>query len=177
MKFEINDVIQILGTTPEVMKSQLYGLNKEWLMGNEGEGTWNPAEIICHMIHCEEVDWIPRMNIVLSSDENKKFEPLNRTFGFEKIRLQTINQLLDEFKKLREINLKYLGSVRLTEDQLIKKGIHPEFGEVTLKQLLAAWVVHDLSHIAQISRVLAMQYYDEVGPWTKYLPILTQSSF
>jgi len=174
MKFEISDAMQILANTPLVIENQLSGLKKEWLMKNEGEGTWNSAEILCHMIHGEEEDWISRMDIILSEEENKKFKPFDRTFGFEKSSLQTINDLLNEFKTLREINLKYLRSVGISEEHLKKKGIHPEFGEVTLKQLLAAWVVHDLSHIAQLSRVLAKQYCDEVGPWKEFLPILKE---
>ena len=174
MKFDFNDAIQILERTPLVMKDQLSGLTQEWLSVNEGDGTWNPSEIICHMIHCEVDDWIPRMKIILSDDENKKFKPFDRIYGFEKSKRQPISELLAEFKVLRENNLQYLRSAGVSEESLLKKGIHPELGEVTLKELLATWAVHDLSHIAQISRVLAKQYRDEVGAWKEYLPILTK---
>ncbi len=172
MKFDINKSLEILHSTPLVLEKQLSDLSRDWFMNNEGEGTWTPAEIICHLIHCEEEDWTERMKIILSDEEDKKFKPFNRTKGFEKSKTQTIKELLTEFKLLRKNNLKYLKSLKLSDSELSKTGIHPDFGEVTLGQLLATWVVHDLSHIAQISRVMANQYADEVGPWSEYLPIL-----
>ncbi|MEO8210206.1 MAG: DinB family protein [bacterium] len=172
MKFDLSKSLEILQSTPYVLEKQLCNLSNEWLIQNEGEGTWNSVEIICHLIHCEKEDWIARMKIILNDKGNKKFEPFNRTKGFEKSKVETITELVDEFKKLREENLDYLRSQMLTENDLDKTGIHPDFGEVTLKQLLATWVVHDLSHIAQINRVLAKQYTDEVGQWKEYLPIL-----
>ncbi|MEO8665704.1 MAG: DinB family protein [Ignavibacteria bacterium] len=177
MKFEIDSALEVLTATPFVMESQLSGLNKKWFNRNEGKDTWNASEIICHMIHCEEDDWIPRMKVILSEDEDKNFKPFDRTFGFEKSERQPVSELLNEFKELREISLKYLRSAGLSDNDLNKTGLHPDFGKVTLRLLLAAWVVHDLSHCAQISRVLAKQYNDEVGPWKKYLPILKNSVY
>lgn len=174
MKFDLNKSLEILQSTPSVLEALLCGLSKEWLMQNEGEDTWNSAEIVCHLIHCEEEDWIERMKIILRDEGNKKFAPFNRTEGFEKSKERTIKELVDEFGKLRKDNLEYLRSIKLTEKDLIKTGIHPDFGEVKLNQLLATLVVHDLSHVAQINRILAKQYRDEVGSWIEYLPILNK---
>ncbi len=172
MKFDLNKSFEVLSSTPSVLENLLSGLSPEWVMQNEGEGTWTPAEIICHLIHCEEEDWVLRMKVILNDSGDKKFKPFDRTMGFEKSREKTIAELVSEFKKLREANLRYLRSTELKEEQLNKTGIHPDFGEVTLSQLLATWVVHDLSHLAQISRVMSKQYAEEAGPWKEYLPIL-----
>lgn len=176
MKFTLIRSLEILKSTPDVLEKQLTGLSTEWLFQNEGEGTWNPAEIICHMIHCEEDDWVTRIKIILSETDSKAFRPFDRTEGFEKSMTHSISELLMEFRILREKSTAYLISLNLSESDLNKKGIHPSFGEVTLRQLLAAWTVHDLSHIAQISRVLAYQYSDDTGPWIKYLPIINKNS-
>ncbi len=164
--------IEILSSTPAVLKEQLEGLSREWLFVRESKDSWNPAEIVCHLIHCEKDDWLPRIKIILSDAARKEFRPFNRTEGFEKSESQTINELLTEFSILRKENLEYLKSLPLDNEHLNNTGIHPEFGEVTLKQLLSTWVVHDLSHIVQINRILAKQYADEVGPWISYLQIL-----
>jgi hypothetical protein len=174
MKFDLNKLLEVLESTPSVLGSMLSGLNSDWVMQNEGGDSLTPAEIVCHLIHCEEEDWIPRINIILDESPDKKFKPFERTKGFEKSKEKTIIELVNEFEKLREKNLKYLKSIDLTEEQLTKTGIHPDFGEVTLKQLLATWIVHDLSHIAQINRVMSKQYSNEVGPWKQYLPILNR---
>ena len=172
MEFSISRALEILSATPAVLEKQLSGLSTEWLMQNEGEGTWTPAEIVCHLIHCEEDDWVSRMKLILSNTDNKTFSPIERTKGFEQSKTNTISELLDRFRFLREKSIAYLISLELTDTELNKMGIHPVFGEVTLKQLLATWTVHDLSHIAQISRVMANQYVCEVGPWIEYLPFL-----
>ena len=175
MEFSISRALEILNTTPAVLEKQLGGLSPEWLMQNEGEGKWTPAEIVCHLIHCEEDDWVSRMKLILSDTDNKTFSPIERTKGFELSKTNTISELLDRFRFLREKNIAYLISLKLTDNELNRKGIHPAFGEVTLKQLLATWTVHDLSHIAQISRVMANQYSGEVGPWIEYLPFLKKN--
>lgn len=150
MEFSISRALEILNTTPAVLEKQLSGLSPEWLMQNEGEGTWTPAEIVCHLIHCEEDDWVSRMKLILSETDDKTFRPFDRTKGFEQSKTNTISELLDKFRILREKNIAFLISLKLTDNELNRKGIHPAFGEVTLKQLLATWTVHDLSHIAQI---------------------------
>lgn len=164
--------IEILEKTPLIMKDLFSGLSEEWLMSNEGAGSWNPLEILCHLIHCEEDDWIRRTKIILSESKEKEFEPFNRTLGFEKIKSKKTNELLNEFALKRRDNLKYLLSLQLQEKDFNREGIHPEFGKVTLKELLSAWVVHDLNHIAQVCRVMSNQFAGEVGPWKEYLSIL-----
>lgn len=174
MKFNLKESVSILSSTPDVIDSLLSNLTTDWLMSNEGVDTWSPAEIVCHLIHCEDDDWITRMKIILSDDKVKMFTPFDRTFGFEKANTNSIDVLINEFKSKRKKNLEYMSSLNLNENDLNKKGVHPDLGEVTLKQLLATWVVHDFSHIAQINRILAKQYKDETGPWRKYFPILEE---
>jgi len=173
MKFDINKSLEILQKTPAVLQVMLSELSDEWIMNNEGENTWSPFDIIGHLIHGEKTDWLPRLKIILSDSDDKRFEPFDRFAQFENCKGKTIGDLLDEFAELREKNIDYINSLYITDEMLDKTGIHPDFGDVTLRQLLAAWVVHDLGHIAQIARVLAKQYKDETGPWVKYLPVLT----
>lgn len=171
MKFNLKEALEILESTPSVLEKLLGNLNQNWLSKNEGKNSWTPAQIICHLIHCEDDDWITRLDIILKN-EDKTFKPFDRTFGFEKAESESINTLLNEFKRKRNDSLQYLKSLNLNEDALDKRGIHPEFGEVTLRQLLATWAVHDLSHTSQITRVMSYQYKEETGPWKQYLPIL-----
>ncbi|MFK8039434.1 MAG: DinB family protein [Crocinitomicaceae bacterium] len=172
MKFEINKSIEILDRTPLVLKALLSGLPKDWLRGNEGENTWSPYNIVGHLIHNEKTDWIPRINIILSDSKDKTFIPFDRFAQMRGDQTVSIEYLLDEFKALRIASLDVLKSIPFNKLSLLKKGIHPELGEVTLKALLSAWVVHDLGHISQITRVMAKQYKDEVGPWVEYISIL-----
>lgn len=173
MKFDLNKSIEILSCTPSVLESLLQNLSDTWLFSNEGPDSWSPFDIVGHLVHGEQTDWMERTNIILFSAD-KHFRKFDRFAQFEESKGKTITQLLAEFRKLREKNIEYLKSLALREEKLALKGIHPAFGEVTLKQLLATWVVHDLNHIAQISRVLAKQYSDETGPWIEYLPLLTK---
>lgn len=172
MQFDLNQAIEILERTPQVMESMLTGLSDDWIVNNEGEGTWTPFDIIGHLIHGEKTDWIPRMEIILSDHEDKRFEPFDRFAQFQASRGKTIAQLLAEFKTLRAANLENLRSKRLSDNDFHKTGVHPAFGAVTLGQLLSAWAVHDLTHITQAARVMAKQYKDEVGPWVEYLSVL-----
>lgn len=172
MKFSLEKSLEILERTPAVIESLLRGLSKEWIITNEGPETWSPFDIVGHLIHGEKTDWIPRMEIILSNRNGKTFEPFNMHAHFKASEGKSLEQLLDEFKSLRSQNVQDLRSKKLTEMDLIKTGIHPEFGEVTLREMLSTWAVHDLNHIAQISRVMAKQYKSEVGPWKKYLGIL-----
>ena len=174
MEFDLKKSIEILSRTPSVLEVFLDGINEEWTHNNEGKNTWSPFDILGHLIHGEKTDWIPRMNIILSESETKSFESFDRFAQFEASKGKTISQLLEEFKHIRAENIEILKSQNLTEHVLDKTGIHPAFGEVTLKQLLATWVAHDLGHIAQVARVMAKQYTIEVGPWKEYLPILTR---
>ena len=172
MQFNIKNSIGILEQTPQILKELLKNLPIELTHQNEGANTWSPFHVVAHLIHGEKTDWIPRTLIMLSDSENKKFEPFNMTAHFQNSDGKTIHELLTNFEILRKENIKILKSFYLSEENLKQKGIHPEFGEVTLKQHLATWTVHDLGHIAQISRVLAKNYTEEVGPWNKYLSIL-----
>lgn len=173
MKFDLNKSIEILTNTPGVLESLLDGLSDEWLHSNEGMDTWSPYDIIGHLIHAERTDWMERMDIILNRDD-KHFKPFDRFAQFTESKGKSLSDLLVEFRELREKNLKVLKKIDLTEDKLNKIGIHPKFGEVTLKQLLSTWTVHDLNHQAQISRVMAKQYKEETGPWVEYLPVLTR---
>ena len=172
MKFDLNKSIEILNRTPYVLEALLSGINDEWLMSNEGENTWSPFEIIGHLIHGDKTDWVTRMENILSDAQNKNFKPFDRLGQFKASQGKSTMQLLDEFKKIRKQNIEILESKKITSKDLTRKGIHPAFGEVTLEQLLATWTVHDLSHLAQIARVMAKQCKNEVGPWKQYLPIL-----
>ncbi|MCG8373802.1 MAG: DinB family protein [Balneolales bacterium] len=172
MEFELNRSIEILSRTPDVLASMLSGLSDEWLTNNEGEQTWSPYDVVGHLIHGEKTDWIVRSKIMLSNLSDKGFEPFDRFAQLNEPQDTPIEELLAEFRRLRQDNLEVLKNFNLAESDLEKTGVHPEFGEVHLKQLLATWVAHDLGHIAQISRVMAKQYKEEVGPWKKYLRIL-----
>jgi len=171
MNFQLDEAIAVLERTPSVVSSLLRGLPANWIISTEGPNTWSPYDIIGHLIYGEKTDWIPRTQIILER-ENKQFEPFNRFAQFEESRGKTIEDLLKEFEYLRTNNLNTLKHFSLTEADLSKTGIHPAFGTVTLAQLLATWVAHDLDHLAQLSRVMAKQYLEEVGPWKEYLRLL-----
>ena len=172
MIFELKKSREILEKTPEVLKSLLTGLSKEWIKNNEGKDSWSPYDIVGHLIFGEKTDWMVRIKIILSESENKCFEPFDRFAQLNEDPSRPIDDLLNEFKLLREKNLHELTLLNITQKNYNKTGIHPEFGEVTLKQLISTWAVHDLGHIAQLSRVMAKQYTQEVGPWINYLGIL-----
>ena len=171
MEFNIQSAIQILERTPQVVTTMLRGLNDTWTKSNEGKDTWSPYDIIGHYIHGEKTDWIPRMEMILGYGD-KHFIPFDRLAQFNDSRGKSLDDLLDEFSSLRSTNISKLKIAALSDSDLQKTGIHPKFGPVTLKQLLAAWVAHDLTHIYQISRVMAKQYDAAVGPWKEYLGIL-----
>ena len=172
MDFDLKNSLEILERTPMVLAEMLQNLPTPWTTENEGPETWSPFDIVGHFIHGEKTDWIPRMEIILSDRSDKTFEPFDRFAQFRDSKNKSLQTLLEEFKALRRRNIEYLRSIQLTEQDLYKEGRHPELGKVTLKELLASWVVHDLNHIAQISRVMAHQYKDEVGPWKAYMGIL-----
>ena len=174
MEFQLESAIAILRRTPSTLDGLLRNLPDEWLMQNEGPSTWSPFDVIGHLIHGEETDWIPRAKIILEHGESQPFTSFDRFAMFEKSKGKRMTELLDEFQQRREANLEQLNKMKLTTDMLEQRGRHPELGVVTLKQLLATWVAHDLGHIAQIVRVMAKQYRLEVGPWQQYLSILTK---
>ena len=172
MHLNLEKSIEILERTPTVLQTLLQNLSDDWILHNEGEETWSVYDVIGHLIHGEKTDWIPRTEIILSENPNKTFKPFDRFAQFELSKGKTLSQLLDEFTILRKKNIEVLRSKKITENDLNKKGVHPTFGEVTLSQLLSTWAVHDLNHIAQIVRVMAKQYKEDVGPWIEYLRIL-----
>lgn len=172
MDFNLDDGIAILERTPAVLRTMLSGLESQWTDGTEGPDTWSPYVILGHLIHGERTDWIPRARIVLEQGANRRFTRFDRFAQFEKSKGKSLAHLLDEFADLRSANLRALNDWKLRDDQLALEGEHPELGVVTLRQLLATWVGHDLGHIAQVARVMAKQYRDAVGPWRAYLPVM-----
>lgn len=172
MKFSLAQSLEVLERTPDVLIALLQQTSPGWTETNEGINTWSPYDVVGHLIEGEKTDWVPRMDIILSGQPDKTFEPFDRFAQMEESKGKSLPELLEEFKALRQKNIGYLLSKNITGTDLQKTGIHPDFGEVTLAQLLATWTVHDLNHIAQITRVMACQYKAEVGPWIEYLRIL-----
>lgn len=172
MKATIPDIIAVLRNTPDVLRSLLRDLEQPWIVGNYGEETFSPFDVVGHLIHGEKTDWIPRARIILEHGESRTFEPFDRYAMYAASKGRTIEQLLDEFEQLRRENLKTLQAMRWSEADLDRRGRHPDFGVVTLRQLLAMWPVHDLNHIHQICKAMAWQYREEVGPWRAYASIL-----
>ena len=169
----VGQSIAVLGRTPETLRGLLVGLPETLLLGDEGSKTFSPYAVVGHLISGEETDWIPRMRTILEHGESVPFDPWDR-FAFRNWEAKPMNQMLDRFQELRNRNLEEVRSVELTPERLALSGTHPEFGAVTLGELIAAWVVHDLDHMGQIGRVLAKQFGEHVGPWRKYLPVLTR---
>jgi uncharacterized damage-inducible protein DinB len=172
MKYSLEKSYEILERTPAVLKTLLSNLHDDWVMNNEGPETFSPYDVIGHLIHGEKTDWAARTKMILEFGLSKPFEPYDRFAQYEENKGKTLAQLLDEFEKLRKENLAWLKSLNLSETDLDKKGMHPKLGEVTLRNLLSTWVVHDLTHIAQITRVMAKQYKAEMGPWPEFFRIL-----
>ena len=171
MIFVLDQAIGLLERTPAVLRSLLVGLSPGWDLGNEGPGSFSPFDVVGHLIDGEEHDWIPRARQMLAGGDTR-FVPFDRFRHRERNRGRSIDDLADEFSRLRTANLTALRGFGLTPGQLDLTGVHPEFGAVTLRQHLATWVVHDLGHLAQIARVMARQYAEDVGPWRAYLPVL-----
>ena len=172
MEYSLAKSLEILERTPLVLETLLSGLSDDWTMNNEGGETWSPYDVLGHLIHGENTDWIQRMEIILDENGDKKFKPFDRFAQFEESKGKSLTDLIIEFKSARKRNLDILRKMNLQESDLDKTGIHPAFGRVTLRQLLSTYVVHDLNHLAQIARVMAKQYKEEVGPWVEYLRIL-----
>jgi hypothetical protein len=172
MEFDLNKTLEVLERTPTVLRELLSGLSADWTMNNEGAETWSPYDIMGHLIHGEHTDWMGRTEIILAGEGEKKFIPFDRFAQFRESEGKDLPQLLKEFEQLRKKNIAKLKSFDLTPADLDKTGIHPAFGEVSLKQLLSTWTIHDLTHIAQITRVMAKQYKEAIGPWTEYFRIM-----
>lgn len=173
MPLEMDRALDVLERTPRTLRALLGGLHDAWVLPNEGPDTFSPHDVVGHLIHGEKTDWIPRIRLILEHGASKPFEPFDR-FGFRAYAGVPIDILLGDFERLRAENLAILRGLRLTPEQLALPGAHPFLGAVTLGQLVASWVVHDLGHLAQAMRVMAKQYRDEVGPWTEFLGILSK---
>jgi len=167
----LDDVVAILARTPASLTVLLEGLPESWVTATEGDDTWSPYDVIGHLIQGERTDWIPRARHILVG-ETRPFDPFDRTAQFTESRGKSLSELLATFAGLRQENVAALVSMNLTSEDLSRTGLHPELGEVTLGQLLATWVVHDLDHAGQIARTMAKVYVDAVGPWSAYLSIL-----
>jgi hypothetical protein len=172
MDFDLEQAMEVLTRTPQTLRALLSGLPPGWTSNDEGPDTWSPYDVLGHLIHGEKTDWIARMRRILDHGESRAFEPFDRFAQFRESAGKTLEDLLDQFARLRADNLETLRGLELTAERLERKGRHPELGTVTLGQLLATWTVHDLGHIAQIARVMAKQYAGQVGPWQAYLPVL-----
>lgn len=172
MQYNLNDSVILLARTPDVLDGLLRGLPDSWARGNEGDGLWSPFDVVAHLIHAECENWIPRARCILEHGESQPFAPFNREGNFEESRRKPLDLLLDEFARARRNSLQELNAMNLLPRDLEKKGKHPALGTVTLSQLLATWVAHDLTHLHQISRVMAAQYKEAVGPWSKFLGVM-----
>lgn len=173
MRFDLAQSVDVLERTPATLHALLRGIDDDWSRGTEGPETFSAFDNVGHLIDGEETDWMPRARIILAQRGDRRFEPYDRFRHRKRNVGRTLDSLLDEFAILRLENLTLLSAWNLSQTQLELTGIHPTFGPVTLRQLLAAWVVHDLGHIAQIARVMAKQYREEVGPWVPFMPVLT----
>jgi DinB family protein len=172
MELEVAQAISVLERTPAALAALLGGLPEAWVTPNEGADSFSPRDVLGHLIHGEETDWIPRAEIILSEGQDRPFTPFDR-FGFRGwLERTTTAELLERFARLRRESLGRLAGFGLEKPDLQRRGMHPGLGPVTLGQLLAAWVVHDLGHLTQVARVMAKQYRDEVGPWTQYMAVL-----
>jgi hypothetical protein len=172
MEFDVERDTKILARTPLVIRTLLGGLGREWSHSNYGPGTWSPHQVVGHLIHAERTDWMPRARMILTHGESREFEPFDRNGHTELCRESSLGELLEVFERERNESLAALRALRLTDEKLRRRGRHPALGTVTLSQLLATWVVHDLNHIAQICKAMAYQHKSEVGPWEAYLSIL-----
>jgi hypothetical protein len=173
MQYDQTKSLEILKRTPAVLHALLDDLDSDWVMNNEGADTFSPYDVVGHLIHGEKTDWTPRIKMILDHGTAKSFEVFDRFAMYEESKGKTMRQLLNEFEELRRQNIEWFKSFDLQEPEYDKKGMHPQLGEVTLGNLVATWVVHDLTHIAQISRVMAKQYKTEIGPWVEFFRILS----
>lgn len=173
MNFEVKQADAVLARTPATVRALVQGLDERWIRATEGPDTFSPFDNLGHLIDGEETDWMPRARIILGGGADPRFEPYDRFRHYQRNVGRPLDSLLDEFDTLRAANLAELRAWNLSDAQLDLTATHPGLGRVTLRQLLAAWVVHDLGHVAQIARVMAKQYRDAIGPWVPYLPVVT----
>ena len=172
IEHDLNDTVALLRRTPAAIDALLRGLPDAWILRNEGDDTWNVLDVIGHLIHGERTDWIPRARMIMKSGDEHPFEPFDRLGHVRESQGKSLGELLDELARLRTENLAELDAWNLGPEDLKRRGRHPALGAVTLSQLLATWAAHDLTHLHQISRVMAHQYRDAVGPWSAYLGVM-----
>ncbi|MGO8815911.1 MAG: DinB family protein [Terriglobia bacterium] len=172
MPCNLQHTLSLLSRTPATLDALLRDLPDAWTLCNEGENTWSAFDVVGHLIHGERTDWMPRARMVLQFGENRTFEPFDRWAQARASQGKSLGQLLDEFTRLRSANLEELQALNLRTEDLALRGRHPGLGVVTLSELLAAWAAHDLAHLHQISRVMAHQYREAVGPWGRFLGVL-----
>lgn len=172
MDYDMDQATEVLERTPAVLTAMLGGLSNPWITNNYGADTFSPFDVVGHLIHGERTDWIPRARIILERGEAKPFEPFDRYAMYRDSAGKTIDELLETFVALREENVAALRAMNLTPARLDLRGKHPQLGPVTMRQLLATWVVHDLNHIHQIAKCMAYQYREEVGPWRGHVGVL-----
>ena len=171
---EVSEAVDVLERTPAVLDAWLVGLSRDWLDAREGEGTWSPLEVVAHLAHNEETDWMTRLEIVLQQGESRPFDPYEREGFRTRFPDWPLERLLPRFSAARREHLDRLLELSIRPVDLNRTGMHPALGRVTVRQLLAGWVVHDLTHLAQIARVLARRYADAVGPWREYMGVLRE---
>lgn len=171
-EFSLDATVAALGRTPPTLNALLRGLPDTWVHCNEGKDTWSPFDIVGHLIFGERTDWMPRLRIILDHGDVRPFDPYDRFAQFQDSQDKSLEELLDDFGRLRSENLAVLQALNLQRKDLARRGRHPALGAVTLSELLATWSVHDLTHVHQLSRVLAHQFRDAVGPWSAYLGVL-----
>ncbi|MFZ0420920.1 MAG: DinB family protein [Candidatus Sulfotelmatobacter sp.] len=171
-EFNLTEAVAILTRTPATLDAMLRGLPDIWARRNEGKDSWNAFDIVGHLIVGERTDWMPRVRIILEHGEARPFDPFDRFAQLQETQDKSLDQLLDDFARLRIENLTALQALNLQPEDLTRRGRHPALGVVTLSELLATWTVHDLTHLHQLSRVMAHQYRDAVGPWSAYLGVL-----
>ena len=171
---EMREAREVLERTPALLDGWLRGLSEPWLSATEGEGTWSPREVVAHLADNEAVDWLPRLRIVLEHGEARPYEPFDREGFRARYAGHGIGELLDAFAARRRESLGALAALGLREADLARRGLHPALGRVTVRQLLASWTVHDLTHVAQVARVMAKRYTEATGPWRAYLGVISR---
>ena len=174
MSFSIVEGVELLLSTPDSLRAVTAGVQRPALRFREARSAWTIPEVVSHMTDAEVVDWMPRIAIILSNETDKRFSPFDRTGGFKRYKGWSLAEVLDEFDRLRRLNVEKLLAVKLRSESLARTGIHPDLGPVTLEQLIACWVTHDCAHLAQISRILTRYFGANVGPWAEYFSLLKE---
>ena len=172
MEHNLEGTIALLERTPATLDALLLNLPEPWTHANEGGTSWSAFDVVGHLIHGERTDWMPRTKRILEFGESRPFDSFDRFAQERESKGKSLPELLGEFARLRGENLRDLRALKLKPEDLRRRGVHPQLGVVTLSELLATWAAHDLTHLHQISRIMAFQYRDAVGPWTKFLGVM-----